>query len=102
MSGRVESARRWGLRVGDSVALALEVGSAPRRCYIGSVEYVGADGVRIATMAGRGFVAGTVTGCDLFVPWQHITSALVSPLEHDRSRFLDDAEAWQERMEPSP
>lgn len=101
MNGRVESARCWGLRVGDSVALVVETGTAPSRCYIGSVEYLGNDGIRITTMAGLDFVIGTPSHYDLYVPWRNVTSALVCTRDHDNSRFLADAEAWQERMEPT-
>jgi hypothetical protein len=85
----------YGVAIDDLVALSLAAQTAPMRCYVGKVVYLGKDGVRIRLM-------DRSTGCscsfDVFVPWRNVESALVATTDHDTSDFGDEAEHWQMRM----
>jgi len=83
------------LGVGHWVALTLPEGVAPLRSYVGQVQATDEYGVRITLVQ---WLTGTATGYDLFVPWEHIQSALVATPEHDIEGFAESAGRWQSAL----
>ena len=86
------------LEPGFLVALTLRPDAAPLRCYVGEVQMIDERGIRVTLID---WLIGSCCGWDLFVPWEQVTSALVSTSEHDANGFGDDAARWQERMHPA-
>lgn len=80
------------LREGYWVALTLHEGVAPLTCYVGQVEEVDEQGVRLTLVD---WMLGAAMGLDLFVPWREIRVALVATPDHSMDKFLDDAAKWQ-------
>ena len=88
------------IKTGYHVAIGLEPGTAPNRCYIGLVLAADEYGVRINVTRWDDsldmIIRDTV---DLFAPWVSITSMLVCTDEEPVRRFLrDKAPAWQSKM----
>jgi hypothetical protein len=84
------------LKVGWWAALNLKPDVAPRRCYVGQIQAISDDGIRI-TLVDR--ISGLADGHDLYIPHRNIESALVCTEEHDFEGFGDDAGKWQTNMD---
>ncbi len=78
------------------VALTLQEGAAPLRCYVGRVQAVDEHGVRITLID---WLTGTATDWDFFASWSVITSALVATPEHHLEDFGKSASKWQKRCD---
>lgn len=84
------------LEPGYWVAVSLPPGTAPLRCYVGEVQAVDAQGVRLTLID---WLTGTADSYDLFVPWRNLETALIATPEHDLTSFIrQQAALWQERM----
>ena len=88
------------IKLGYYVAIGLEPGTAPNRCYIGLVIAVDEYGVRINVTHWDDSLDMIIRDTeDLFAPWVSITSMLVCTDEEPVRRFLrDKAPAWQSEM----
>ena len=88
------------IKTGYYVAIGLEPGTAPSRCYIGLVLAADEYGVRINIARWDESLDMTIRDTeDLFAPWVSITSMLVCNEEEPVRRFLKDkAPAWQSEM----
>jgi hypothetical protein len=84
------------LKVGWWAALNLKPDVAPRRCYVGQIQAMSDDGIRI-TLVDR--ISGLAEGHDLYIPHRNIESALVCTEEDDFEGFGDDAGKWQTKMD---
>jgi hypothetical protein len=85
------------LDVGYWVAVVLPPGTAPLRCYVGQVQAVDAQGIRLTLVD---WLVGMADDFDLFVPWRHLESAFIATPEHDLSDFGRRAGQWQDAMMP--
>jgi hypothetical protein len=83
------------LKPGWWVALTLKPGTAPLRCYVGQIQALSDDGIRL-TLAD--WFSGMATGYDFYVPNRNVESALVCTEEHDLKGFGDHAGKWQTAM----
>ena len=88
------------IKTGYYVAIGLEPGTAPNRCYIGLVLAADEYGVRINIARWDDSLDMIIRDTeDLFAPWVSITSMLVCTEEEPVRRFLKDkAPAWQSEM----
>jgi hypothetical protein len=77
------------------IALTLREGTAPLRSYVGQVQAVDANGVRLTLID---WIIGSASGYDLFVPWTNIEAALIATPEHDADGFGERAAAWQKAV----
>ena len=84
------------LKVGWSAALTLKPDVAPLRCYVGEIQAISDDGMRIS-LVDR--ISGLAGGYDFYVPHRNIESALVCTEEHDFEGFGDHAGKWQTNMD---
>ena len=94
-NGKAQTAQPYALALGDVVALSLRADTAPLRSYVGSVQYLGPDGVRITLMD---WIVGYPASFDFYAPWRNVESALVATKNHDTTNFGDDAGKWQTQM----
>jgi len=77
------------------IALTLREGTAPLRSYVGQVQAVDANGVRLTLID---WVTGSASGYDLFVPWSNIEAALIATPEHDAKGFGERAAEWKKAV----
>jgi hypothetical protein len=87
------------LDVGYWVAMVVPKATAPLRCYVGQVQAVDAQGVRVTLVD---WLTGTADDFDLFVPWRNLESALIATPEHSLEYFARRAGEWQAAMEQEP
>ena len=80
------------IAAGFWIALTLREGTAPLRSYVGQVQAVDTNGVRLTLID---WLIGNASGYDLFVPWLNIEAALIATPEHDADGFSKRAAAWQ-------
>jgi hypothetical protein len=85
------------LKPGWWVALTLKPDTAPLRCYVGQIQALSDDGVRLTLVD---WFTGMAAGYDFYVPHRNIESALVCTEEHDLKGFGDHAGKWQTNMGP--
>ncbi len=86
---------------GYCVALSVVPQTTPDSCYIGLVEAVDAQGIRIALVHWDDKL-DMLSGYSesLFVPWMNIDSILVSTEKQPTRRFMTiTAPKWQSRVE---
>lgn len=83
------------LDIGYWVAVVLPAGTAPLRCYVGEVQAVDSQGIRLTLVD---WLTNTADSWDLFVPWHHVEAALIATPAHDLTYFFQQAALWQERM----
>ncbi len=83
------------IAAGFLVALTLREGTAPLRSYVGEVQTVDGNGIRLTLID---WISLTMSGSDLFVPWSNIEAALIATPEHDSDIFVKEAEAWQKSV----
>jgi len=82
-------AKSQALKEGDCVAVSLWPETAPNNCYIGLVEIADDYGVRINLVHWDDKVdmlAGYTES--LFMPWENISSILISATERPTKRFI--------------
>ncbi|EGK85120.1 hypothetical protein [Microcoleus vaginatus] len=79
------------IAAGFWVALTLREGTAPLRSYVGEVQTVDGNGIRLTLID---WISLTLNGFDLFVPWSNIEAALIATPEHNSERFVEEAKAW--------
>jgi hypothetical protein len=84
------------LKIGWWAAVTLKPGAAPLRCYVGQIQAIDAQGLRLTLVD---WVSGMPASWDLFVPHSSLESALVATDRHDVERFGDAATKWQEQVE---
>jgi len=84
------------LKVGWWVALTLKPNVAPLRCYVGQIQAMDAESIRITLVD---WFSGMAVGWDFFVPRANIESALVCTPGHDLKAFGEAAGKWQDRVE---
>jgi len=77
------------------IALTLREGTAPLRSYVGQVQAVDTNGIRLTLID---WLIGNASGYDLFVPWLNIEAALIATPEHDADGFSKRAAAWQKAV----
>ena len=80
------------LKIGWWVALTMKPGRSPLGCYVGQIEAVGAEGVRITMID---WLIGEAVGFDFFAPWESIASAMIATEAHDLKGFGESAGRWQ-------
>jgi hypothetical protein len=85
------------LKVGWWAALTLKAGVAPLRCYVGQIQALDTEGVRITLVD---WFSGIASGYDFYVPHRNIESALVCTEQHDLDGFGERAGKWQAQMDP--
>jgi hypothetical protein len=85
-----------GLVPGYAVALVLKAGTAPHRCYVGRVQAVDQQGVRITLID---WLEGQFTGWDFLAPWESITSAMIATPDQDIQSFVVEAAEFQKKCE---
>ncbi|MGO9268107.1 MAG: hypothetical protein ACLQBA_24985 [Candidatus Binataceae bacterium] len=83
------------LKAGWWVALTLKPDTAPLRCYVGKIQTVQPEGLRLTLVD---WFSGMAVNWDLFVPLENIQSALVCTDEHSKEAFEKAAGEWQEAM----
>ena len=76
--------------------MTLKPDTAPLRCYVGQIQALDADGMRLTLVD---WIVGAAVSWDLYVPHRNIESILIRTDEHDLKGFGDAAGKWQERME---
>jgi hypothetical protein len=69
---------------------------APLRCYVGQIQAIDSDGMRITLVD---WFTGMAANWDFFVSHRNIESALVCTEEHDLKGFGDAGGKWQEQMD---
>lgn len=84
------------LKPGWWVAVVLKPGAAPLRCYVGQIQTIDGQGMRLTLVD---WISGMPSGWDFFVPHASLESALVCTDKHDMKQFGDAAGKWQESME---
>ena len=90
-----ENRNRYGLRVGWWVAATVSEGIAPARCFVGQVEHVGEEGIRLTLMD---WLVGRAAGWDVWIPWRNLECAMVCTGAHDLRQFGESAGQWQEHI----
>ena len=82
-------AKSQAIKEGDCVAVSLWPETAPNNCYIGLVEIADDYGVRINLVHWDDKV-DMLTGYteSLFMPWENISSILISATERPTKRFI--------------
>src|SRR5262245_51500678 len=83
------------LKVGWWVALTLKPNTAPLRCYVGQIQALSNDGIRLTLLD---VLSGEAAGYDVYVPHRNIESALVATDEHRLANFAKESENWQAAM----
>lgn len=83
------------IAVGYWLAVVLPPDTAPLRCYVGQVQAVDVQGIRLTLVD---WLSGMADGFDVFVPWRHIQSAFIATPEHDLHDFARRAGQWQDAM----
>jgi hypothetical protein len=86
------------LKPGWWVALVLKPDTAPLRCYVGQIQAISDDGIRITLVDS---LTGMPAGYDLYAPHRNIESALVCTDVHDVRGFGDLAGNWRAGLEPN-
>jgi hypothetical protein len=84
------------LKVGWWAALTLKPDVAPRRCYVGQIQAISDDGIRITLVD---WISGLAGGYDFYIPHRNIESALVCTEEQDFKGLGDHAGKWQTNMD---
>ncbi len=84
------------LKPGWWVAVVLKPGAAPFRCYVGKIQTIDAQGMRLTLVD---WFTGRPSNWDFFVPHANVESALVCTDQHDSTQFGDAAGKWQEAIE---
>lgn len=77
--------------VTDFIAAVLVQGSAPQRCYVGQVSFIGTGYVRITLMD---WFVQQCSGPDFVIPWTSLQSALVIT----RAEAVEDVDAVFSRL----
>ena len=67
------------IAVGYWIAVVLPPRHRPLRCYVGQVQAVDAQGIRLTLID---WLVGMADDFDVFVPWRHIESAFIATPEH--------------------
>jgi hypothetical protein len=88
----IEKYKDQTIAAGFWVALTLREGTAPLRSYVGEVQAVDGNGIRLTLID---WISLTMSGSDLFVPWSNIEAALIATPEHNPEMFVEQAKAWQ-------
>ena len=83
------------LKPGWWVAVVLKPGAAPLRSYVGQIQTIDAQGMRLTLVDS---FTGYPSNWDFFVPRASLESALVCTDQHDSNQFVDAAGKWQEAM----
>lgn len=83
------------LKVGWWAAITLKAGTAPLRCYVGKIEAVDAESMRLTLVD---WISGMAAGYDFWVPRRNIESMLLATEEHDLDGFGEHAGGWQTEM----
>ena len=83
------------LKPGWLVAVTLKPDTAPLRSYVGKIQAIDAQGIRIALVD---WLVGMALGWDLFIPYSNLESALVATEDHDVNAFGEPAGKWQTQM----
>jgi hypothetical protein len=96
MGKKVGKNARPVLKPGWWAAITLKPDTAPLRCYVGEIQALDSQGVRITLVD---WFSAQPTGWDLFVPHANIESALVATNDNHIKTIRDEAGKWQERME---
>jgi hypothetical protein len=91
------SNRQTLLKVGWWVALTLKPDTASLHCFVGQIEAISDDGIRLTLVD---WFDGMPTGYDFYVPHRNIESALVCTDKHNLKGFGDEAGRWQKMTEP--
>jgi hypothetical protein len=86
------------LKVGWWVAVVLKPDTAPFRCYVGKIEALDTDGMRLGLID---WVVGDPVTWDFYIPHRNVESALLCTEEHDKKGFGEAAGKWQETMQKS-
>jgi hypothetical protein len=77
------------------VAVTVKPGTAPLYCYVGQIQAIDSQGIRLTLVD---WITGGAAGWDFYVPHSNVESALVATEEHDLKAFGDAAGKWQESM----
>ncbi len=85
------------LKPGRWAAVVLKSGAAPLRCYVGQIQAIDTQGVRLTLID---WILGSATNWDFFVPHASLESVFVCTDQHDLTQFGDVAGKWQEAMKP--
>ena len=93
-------AKPQAIQPGYYIAIGLEPGTAPERCYVGLLMAADEFGVRINMVRWDDSLDVIIRDTeDLFSPWSSITSMLVCNKEEPVRRFLrDKAPAWRKQL----
>jgi elongation factor P hydroxylase len=94
-NSRAPQGTEHSIDVGYWMAVVLPKDTAPLRCYVGQVQAVDEQGVRLTLMD---WITGTASNYDFFVAWRNLESALIATPEHSRHDFEQQARQWQEAM----
>lgn len=87
------------LKPGWWVAVVLKPGAAPLRSYVGQIQTIDAQGMRLTLVD---WFTGHPSNWDFFVPQASLESALVCTDKHDSQLFGDAAGKWREAMAAVP
>ena len=77
---------------GYVIAAVLKEGASTSRCYVGQVQAVDAQGIRLTH---ADWLTGSMTGFDYFIPWESLTAAMVATPEHDMGMFGEESALFQ-------
>jgi hypothetical protein len=83
------------LKPGWWVAVTLKPDTAPLRSYVGRIQVVDAQGIRLTLVD---WFTGGASGWDLYIPHSNLESALVATEDHDIEGFRDASAEWSNRM----
>jgi hypothetical protein len=83
------------LKPGWWAAVVLKPGTAPLRCYVGQIQVIDAQGLRLTLVD---WISGFAANWDLFIPHSNLESALVATDRHHLDQFRDASGKWQEAM----
>jgi hypothetical protein len=83
------------LKPGWWVTPTLKPDTAPMRCYVGQIQALSNEGIRLTLVD---WISGMADGYDVYVPHRNIESALVCTDKHDLKGFRDASSHWQNDM----
>jgi hypothetical protein len=87
--------REVALKSGWWVAVTLKPGTAPLRSYVGCIQEMDAQGLRLTLVD---WFTGVAGGWDLYIPHSNLESALVATDAHDVESFREASAKWQNKM----
>jgi hypothetical protein len=85
------------LKVGWWVAITLKPNLAPHRCYVGQIEALTHEAIRLTLVD---WIDDQPRGWGFVIPWVNVGTILLATEQHNAELFMKAAGDFQTRMEP--